>query len=597
MTELFREKLRNLSDYSGLKSPGLTCYLNSVLQVLFMTEDFREAVKRCCDQDSATIDPHLAKLFSELEKCAAKTHDITQKLGITDVYEQRDAAEYLEKILCLTSPEASKIFKGRLSHKIKCSRCEEGSVSESGFWILPVSVEGCCVKKGLEAFCRGEKFSGDNKMYCDGCNKKRDATLECEVTQNPEILTLLLKRFSFDHKRRRYVKLNCSVKVPQTLQTEMFKNCTYDLYALVHHFGHLQGGHYTAQIKSYENSQWYDFNDTIVEKVHDPPFGAGNSSVRSQTAYLLMYRKVNTLQSERPAEGNQEVSVLNSSVAKERYDLTETGEDLVHHNKLGNDSFHKERNLQKKRQCQAVACVWPCEEELPDRDTVRTLTDAYRREKDFNLETQKPQSNVQKVLKQTVERMSSDAEYLREFAPLRSYEEQIYTENGHQHHTCLKEDMCHFNTRWSPVTRFVKHPADSMAGPKRLNPNMISLETQDDSGTNTETMSSAARSVTDGFSRTKLRNKIEAGNLSNFCQISTRNSKNLDTMTESFRRDCTSVACVKSNDVMRDQRKNRVQTASQGRTWEHTLRETEPGSLKEKKAARNKVQQKKPVWK
>lgn len=32
-------------DYHGLKSPGLTCYLNSILQVLFMTEDFREAVK------------------------------------------------------------------------------------------------------------------------------------------------------------------------------------------------------------------------------------------------------------------------------------------------------------------------------------------------------------------------------------------------------------------------------------------------------------------------------------------------------------------------------------------------------------------------
>lgn len=35
----------SLLDYHGLNSPGVTCYLNSVLQVLFMTEDFREAVK------------------------------------------------------------------------------------------------------------------------------------------------------------------------------------------------------------------------------------------------------------------------------------------------------------------------------------------------------------------------------------------------------------------------------------------------------------------------------------------------------------------------------------------------------------------------
>lgn len=41
----------------------------------------------------------------------------------------------------------------------------------------------------------------------------------------------------------------------------------YELYAIVHHFGDLTGGHYTAQIKSFENQQWYIFNDDIVKKV------------------------------------------------------------------------------------------------------------------------------------------------------------------------------------------------------------------------------------------------------------------------------------------------------------------------------------------
>lgn len=82
------------------------------------------------------LDRHLKRLFFELEKGRAETHDIAEELGIKDgevliswmpfsvklgsegfvfhsplfpVYEQRDAAEYLEKILCQISSEASKV--------------------------------------------------------------------------------------------------------------------------------------------------------------------------------------------------------------------------------------------------------------------------------------------------------------------------------------------------------------------------------------------------------------------------------------------------------------------------------------------------------
>ncbi|XP_071316088.1 ubiquitin carboxyl-terminal hydrolase 47-like isoform X3 [Trachinotus anak] len=262
--ELLRAKLDNftISDYHGLKSPGLTCYLNSVLQVLFMTEDFREAIKRCCSKDSTTIDSLLGKLFSELERSWARTHSITRNLGIADVCRQRDAAEYFEKILCLSSVEASK---------------------------------------------------------------------GCEMTLNPQILSILLKRFSFDHNHRCHVKLHCKVDVPQTLHMEQ---CTYELYALVNHFGSHRGGHYTAEIKSFETGEWYHFNDDIVERVKQPLFGAGNTSVRSHTAYLLMYRKVSRCP-EKTDEVNQEAPFIYSDVKAEgRRDEAEGGEALVPHHQV-----------------------------------------------------------------------------------------------------------------------------------------------------------------------------------------------------------------------------------------------------------------------
>ncbi|KAI3376351.1 hypothetical protein L3Q82_016835 [Scortum barcoo] len=185
------------------------------------------------------------------------------------------------------------IFKSELNHKTRCLKCKETNNSRSFFWMLPLVVEDkhhqtYSVEKGLKAFFKREKVCGDNKMFCNRCKKKQDADFGCEITQNPKILTLLLKRFSFDYKRWCYVKLHREVDVPLTLD---MKKCTYDLYALVNHFGDLTGGHYTAQIKSFETRVWYHFNDDIVQRVRQPLFGSGDKSLRSCTAYLLMYKR------------------------------------------------------------------------------------------------------------------------------------------------------------------------------------------------------------------------------------------------------------------------------------------------------------------
>ncbi|XP_029944378.1 ubiquitin carboxyl-terminal hydrolase 47-like isoform X2 [Salarias fasciatus] len=305
LVKKFANELDNLciSDYNGLNSPGLTCYLNSVLQVLFMTQGFRYEVKSCSKDIKETIDSHLAELFSALEKEVTKTRAVVKMLGITDVYEQRDAAEYFEKILSQASPQASQIFQGELKHNIRCLACDKESSSDSFFWILPISMvdskhKTYSVEEGLNAFFKAQTFSSDNQLYCSGCQKKQDANITCEVAKAPGVFTLLLKRFSFDDKQRRYTKLLCTAVVPKTLSV---KECTYDLYAVVNHHGSLTGGHYTADIRSFETGQWYCFNDDIVSSLKSQPFGGEDSlSVntasfphRSATAYLLVYRQVN----------------------------------------------------------------------------------------------------------------------------------------------------------------------------------------------------------------------------------------------------------------------------------------------------------------
>ncbi|KAF3697864.1 Ubl carboxyl-terminal hydrolase 18 [Channa argus] len=284
--------------YHGLFNQGATCYLNSVLQVLFMTKDFREALERNPCNNPDNVDHHLKTLFDQLKSCTARTYDITNKLNIDTVNEQRDAAEYFEKILTQTSPEASKIFHVQLTHKTICSQCKIEKTNDAPMWHLPLSLmdsysQQYSVVDGIEDYFRDSHFSGLDQMYCDQCDEKVDVTIKCEVKHHPEVLVLLLKRFEFHYSYMRYVKNNRFVDVPHTIQIP--KNQTYELYAVVDHYGDLRGGHYAATIQSQDDNdeQWYNFNDTTVTLLTYQLFQV-DSIHKSQTAHLLFYRKQKT---------------------------------------------------------------------------------------------------------------------------------------------------------------------------------------------------------------------------------------------------------------------------------------------------------------
>ncbi|RXN37784.1 ubiquitin carboxyl-terminal hydrolase 16-like isoform X1 [Labeo rohita] len=96
--------------YRGLRNQGATCYLNATLQVLFMTEAFRERVLlgTPCDTSEILVSA-LKELFEELSSQdgapqSVSTKGVIKALGIQNVCEQQDAVEHFLEILEKAGP-------------------------------------------------------------------------------------------------------------------------------------------------------------------------------------------------------------------------------------------------------------------------------------------------------------------------------------------------------------------------------------------------------------------------------------------------------------------------------------------------------------
>ncbi|XP_066580148.1 ubiquitin carboxyl-terminal hydrolase 47 isoform X2 [Amia ocellicauda] len=260
--------------YNGLYNQGATCYLNTVLQTFFMDPKVRDTICSLPVEKEESISFQLKKLFKNLEEGqnTAETTGITTSLGITCVFEQQDAEEFFQRILNAVDSDVSKLYRGTLMNTTKCLGCEECNTDMSKFLDIPLPVdilhdsnEIYSVENGLEEFFRSSKLSGDNQLYCDRCNDKTDTETRTEVADMPHILTLHLKRFDYDYGQRSYVKINCPVEIPLTLHFEEEPR-KYELYAVCRHIGSYRGGHYKAFIKSFEDDNWYSFNDSQVLK-------------------------------------------------------------------------------------------------------------------------------------------------------------------------------------------------------------------------------------------------------------------------------------------------------------------------------------------
>lgn len=245
------------SDYSltksetgfvGLVNQAMTCYLNSLLQTLFMTPEFRNAIYRweftgSEDEAGKSIPYQLQKLFLLLQassKRAVETTDVTKSFGwdSSEAWQQHDVQE-----LCRVMFDAleskfkntvqddliNKLYQGKLKDYVKCQQCGYESARTDTYLDIPLAIRPFgsltalgSVENALQNFIAPEVLNETNQYFCEKCNEKCDAHKGLKFISFPYLLTLQLKRFAFDYATLHRVKLNDRMTFPEYLYLKDF---------------------------------------------------------------------------------------------------------------------------------------------------------------------------------------------------------------------------------------------------------------------------------------------------------------------------------------------------------------------------------------
>ncbi|CAM1321691.1 USP24 (predicted) [Pycnogonum litorale] len=310
----------------GLKNAGATCYMNSVMQQLYMQPRVREAILSVDteERDEENVFYQFQVVFGHLMESKLQYHapenfwKCFKLWGLpVNVREQQDAFEFFTHLVdqvdeYLKSINRDAIFKyvyeGMFIDQKLCQDCEHRYEREEPFIALNLTVKTNSLQESLDQFVKGELLEGDNSYFCEKCSEKRRTIKRMCIKTLPPVLVVQLKRFGYDWEENRALKFDDCFKFPWTLDmypytatgiheietgvkpdiskdvvsspspkvsNSQVMSTLYELVGIVVHSGQANAGHYYSFIKerrgdSISNAnkgKWFKFNDTTVEEI------------------------------------------------------------------------------------------------------------------------------------------------------------------------------------------------------------------------------------------------------------------------------------------------------------------------------------------
>mgnify|MGYP002624222439 CR=1 FL=1 len=284
------EQKRGSSNFVGLYNQGATCYMNSSLQILYMTPKFRNLVNSLILCDKILGNPTefipqghkynivltLQKLFSELNLLnikATKTKELTEAFGWAknEGGDQHDSQEFirillfdiLERILYDTpfNNIINNIYKVNYISNMKCTQCENIKSKIESEYVLNLQVMNMKnLKESLFSTFGFEEIIDDYK--CEKCGQKVSLKKWSKIISLPNYINFGLNRFTYDYNTFERVKLNNKFEFPLEINMKEFcdisnsennnnndEDYLYELYGVIVHSGTPYSGHYYSYIR------------------------------------------------------------------------------------------------------------------------------------------------------------------------------------------------------------------------------------------------------------------------------------------------------------------------------------------------------------
>lgn len=306
---------KQATGYVGLTNQGATCYMNSFLQSIFLTNAFRKAVYRiptanCSPADSIPL--ALQRIFFKLQSYSSppNTTELTKSFGwdTADSFMQHDVQEFsrvllddLENKMKGSEVEGTveRLFRGKLKNVLRCTEVDYESVREESFYDLQLTIKGVPnLQESFERYVAAEMLCGDNQYRTDSFGLQ-DAKKFVEFEHFPPVLHVHLERYAFDLMAEATVKIHDRFEFPTQIDLSPYLSenspdrttpQVYWLHSVLVHAGDGHGGHYFVYIR-HPNApnRWYKFDDTRVipcserEAVGDN-FGGNDSHLTSAEA-------------------------------------------------------------------------------------------------------------------------------------------------------------------------------------------------------------------------------------------------------------------------------------------------------------------------